>query len=275
MEKFKKMILCLLGVSLLLLAGTQLFSFLTLDRTAPVITCPGGVMETSTAADEQVLLSEVRAQDDRDGDLSPNIVVERLSAMGADGTRQVTYAVMDLSGNVGRAARTIRYTDYTPPRIHMNAPLRADGRDKMYPSLDALTADSTLDGDLSSKIKYSFLNGAAIAGAGSYPVELRVNDSAGNSTVIPTAFEIFDPREETLSVELTQYIVYLKKGAAFDPASYYKVPAPSANGGPVLSMTWTSNADLSTPGVYQVDYTVKNQASGDYGKSRLIVVVEA
>ena len=275
MEKFKKMLLCLLAASLALLTGVQLFEAVTQDRTAPVITCPGGVMETSTAADEQVLLSEVRAQDDRDGDLSPNIVVERLSAMGADGTRQVTYAVMDLSGNVGRAARTIRYTDYTPPRIHMNAPLRTDSREKMYPLLDTITADSILDGDLSSNVKCSFLNTMIGSDKTSYEIELRVNDSAGNSTVIPTAFEIFDPREETLSVELTQYIVYLKKGAAFDPASYYKVPAPSANGGPVLSMTWTSNADLSTPGVYQVDYTVKNQASGDYGKSRLIVVVEA
>ena len=274
MERFKKSLLGLLAASLALLVGFQIFETFTLDRTAPVITCPDSVLATSVSAAEEVLLHGVQARDDRDGDLTAHVVVERLSAMNLDRTRQVTYAVMDTAGNVARSTRTVHYTDYAPPRIRLNTPLRADAREKLYPSLEAVSADSVLDGDLSNKVKYAFLNNAAIMGPGSYPVELRVNDSAGNSTIIPTTFEIYDPREESLSVELTQYIVYLPKGSSFDPAQYYKAPNQPAGGEPMLSMTFHSNVDMSTPGVYHVDYTVKNTASGDYGKSRLIVAVE-
>ena len=274
MEKFKKMLLGLLAASLALLVGFRIFEAVTLDRTAPVITCPDGVMETSVAAPESVLLAEVQAQDDRDGDLTANVVVESISVMNKDHTRQVTYAVMDLGGNVGRTTRTIHYTDYQLPRIHLNTPLRIDEIAKLTPTLDSIRAESVLDGDLSANLKYHFSNNGPVFGKGIYPIELRVNDSAGNSLVLHTSLEVYDKREEPLPVELTQYIVYLPKGAPFDPARYYKAPAQPANGGPVLSMTFNSNVDMSTPGVYHVDYTVKNTASGDYGKSRLIVVVE-
>ena len=274
MERFKKSLLGLLAASLALLVGFQIFETFTLDRTAPVITCPDSVLATSVSAAEEVLLHGVQARDDRDGDLTAHVVVERLSAMNMDRTRQVTYAVMDAAGNVGRTTRTVQCTDYQLPRLHLSAPLRISSQSKFNELLNTIQADSVLDGDLSSNIKFNFTSSYSVFSEGSYPIELRVNDSAGNSMVIPTTLEIYDPREEVLPVELTQYIVYLPKGSSFDPAQYYKAPNQPAGGEPMLSMTFHSNVDMSTPGVYHVDYTVKNTASGDYGKSRLIVAVE-
>ena len=268
MKKLKKLLLGLLIVSVGSLAVFLVVDHLTLDRKAPEVACSQETMDVSVSVTEEELLHGVTALDDRDGDLTADLVVESLSAMGRDHTRTVTYAVMDLEGNVGRAERTIHYTDYQPPRLQMNAPLRVGDREEMYLLLDSLRAGSVLDGDLSSKLKYDFIDGGLISGAGFYSVQFRVNDSTGNSLIVPTQLELYNKRDETIQVQLKEYITYLHVNDLFDPDSYYLSASQSGR------MSCESNVDTSVPGVYHVHYLVENQASGDYGKSTLIVVVE-
>ena len=175
---------------------------------------------------------------------------------------------MDESGNVGRAFRTIHYTDYQPPRILSNSALRAESWEKLFTVLDQLHVSSVLDGDLSSSLKYAFTNGIPTNKQGLLPIELSVNDSAGRGTVLPIEFEIYNSYVATIKVQLKQYIVYLPVNAPFDPESYYLSASLPGR------MSFTSNVDTSRPGVYRVDYLVETKSADEYGKSALIVVVE-
>ena len=285
----KALLLILLAASVLLLVIFQLYGWITRDNTPPALTCPEDILDVSIAVTDEELLAGVTASDNKDGDLSSDIVVESLSAMNSDYTRDVTYAVMDLSGNVSRAARTIHYTDYERPRILLDRPLRISKRDEIWSIWDNIHASSVLDGDLSAKFKYSFLDGASIIDEGSYAVELRVNDSTGTSTVIPTTLELYDARDEMIYVGLKEYLIYLHVGDAFVPEDYFgpeeeEEDQPAEEGadseeenGPLKKneeLFIDSNVDTSVPGVYHVTYTVENETAKTMGKSRLIVVVE-
>ena len=291
-SKFKKskiFLLVLVSVSILLLIGLQLIQWITQDDTGPVITCPEGVLEASVVVTDAELLEGVSALDNRDGDLSNNIVVETLSPMNGNQLREVPVAVMDLSGNVSRTTRTIHYTDYEKPHIFMSRPLRISSPDELWPLLEGLTANSVLDGDLSAKIKYSFTNSGVILEKGTYALELRVDDSTGTSMVIPANLEIYDSRYETIHVELKEYILYLHVGDTFIPEDYFGAkndesaqpltPEDSSNteNTPLKKdeeLFIDSNVDTSVPGVYHVTYTVENETAKAIGKSCLIVVVE-
>ena len=41
------------------------------------------------------------AEDERDGDVTDSLVVQEISGFNEDGTRTVTFAAVDRSGNVG------------------------------------------------------------------------------------------------------------------------------------------------------------------------------
>ena len=310
MKQLKRILLGLTAVSVALLAVFLIYDLAARDRTAPEIFCPDGILEASVFVTDEELLNGVTATDDRDGDLTGSVVVENLSAMGQDRTRAVNYVVMDLSGNVSRASRTIRYMDYESPRILLDHPLRVSDPSQIWDLLGSIQATSVLDGDLTAHFKYNFLSSNPILNEGSYSLELRVNDSAGGSTIIPTTLELYDIREETIPVELTDYILYLHVNDPFDPDAYFgpkeetapeededtddadsgddepeqdeadekkdtdkkKPPKSRLNKGEHLDID--SDVNTAVPGVYHVTYTVTRDKSEAYGRSRLIVVVE-
>ena len=280
MKKVKKLLLILLIASISLLIGFKLWELLTLDSTPPVISCPDQVMDVSINITDKELLEGVSAYDDHDGDLSQHIVVETLSSMNSDLTREVVYAVMDMNNNVSRATRTVRYTDYEAPRILLIQPLRISKPDQLGKLLSSIQASSTLDGDLSNKLKCNFHNGTPIDSEGIYDVELRVSDSTGNSTIIPTVLEIYDGQSENIHVELNEYLLYLHVNDAFSPEDYFGAKKENEwvneelRAQQLKDLSIESNVDTSVPGVYHATYTVAHEEAKTMGRSRLIVVVE-
>ena len=268
MNKLKKILLYMAAASVAVLIVFVIAGALLRDTTAPVITCPEGVLKAKAGISEEALLKGVTAVDNKDGDVSGAVVVESLSTIGKDNTREITYAVMDLSGNVGRATRTLKYTNYRQPRIRLDQPLRTGSQQGVLAVLDTIRASSPLDGDLSNRVKYSFPNGGYVNGEGEYQVVLRVSDSAGASTVINTMLEVYNGKEETIRIDLKDYLVYLDRGDDFDPMDYYEIASQSGR------LIVDSDVDTSAPGVYHVRYRVQAD-SGEYGQTTLVVVVEA
>lgn len=233
------------------------------DSTPPVVVCDKDEIVVSVEASDKELMKGVTALDKRSGDVTDSLVIESISTF-ADDERIIVYAAIDEQGNVGRAHRTLKYTDYEAPTFNLNGALRF-GMGAQVKLLDKITAESTLDGDLSGNVKYTSSSYIDTSSEGEYEVEYRVMDSAGTVSYLPVEVEIYNPLEEQISVELTDYLIYLEKGSYFDPGQYYA--GASADG--VLSIN--SEVDTDEEGVYVVEYTV----SGDYsiGKSRLVVVV--
>ena len=265
MKKLKKFSLILLIISSVAFVGFVVYDKIQADTKPPVVTYPEETIECSVKVTEAELLQGVKAKDDRSGDVSDSLVVEKMSGMMDDGTRVITYAAIDEQGNVGRAKRELKYTDYQKPRFSMSAPLRFEEKDMDVDFLKNVHVESSLDGDLSEKVKLSIPGGAYIYGAGSYPVELHVTDSAGNTTVIPTIVDIYSRKEENIELELKEYLVYKKVNENFNPQEYLE-----DNG--YGNVKINSEVNIQTPGVYQVEYVVTSGQS--MGRTRLIVVVE-
>lgn len=93
--------ICVLDAALLALS---IFLSAEQDRTAPVITFEKNDLLYSNGMDESLLLENVTATDDRDGDVSDSLLIEKIS-LTAKGDVIVTYAALDSSNNVAKASR--------------------------------------------------------------------------------------------------------------------------------------------------------------------------
>lgn len=86
------------------LLALSIFLSVEQDRTAPVISFEKNDLVYSDGMDESLLLEDVTAADDQDGDVSESLLVEKISVT-AKGDVIVTYAAMDSSNNVAKASR--------------------------------------------------------------------------------------------------------------------------------------------------------------------------
>lgn len=256
---------------LLLLASTAafiLFRFyegVVVDNDPPVVTCASEELTVSIEDPEEALMKGVTAEDRRSGDVTDTIVLEKLSAFTEEGVRIATYAAVDESMNVGRAQRSIRYEGYEAPRFEMTSDLCFATGDTAE-LLTGIKASSGLDGDLTHNIKYTLEESIDTMKEGAYPIEYRVMDSGGNNVYLNTQVQIYDADDMGIEVQLSEYLVYVKKGSSFKADNYYK--GASAEG----TLKIKSNVDTKETGTYYVDYIVKGAATA--GRSRLVVVVE-
>lgn len=244
------------------------------DRTPPVITCEEGELEISASAGSEALLQGVTAWDDRDGDLTGEIMVEHVSNLTGENTARVTYVVFDSADNAATCSRTVRYLDYEKPRFQLTAPLHYYVGDTIT-LLDRLTAVDVIDGDLQEKIRLTASNLSNTL-AGTYHVTVQVTNSLGDTSVLPLSI-LVDSGSGYLvpEIQLTDYLIYLEAGSRFDPKTYIRsITDPSAANKTVdrLAAEIFSEVDPNTPGTYEVVYSYTGE-SGREGKTILTVVV--
>ena len=265
MKKLKKISVVLLFLSVAAFIVFRAYLGIVQDHTPPVLSCEEEELRVTVEATTEELLQGVTAMDDRSGDVSDTLVIESMSDFTNDGTRMVTYAAVDDSGNVGRCERTVKYVGYQPPTFHLSAPLSfpVEGNVDIF---SIITADSVLDGDLTFNIKYSLGEVIDIKTPGSYPIEFRVMDSGGTTVYLKTQVEIYERDYAGIDVILSDYLVYVAKGSYFDSADYY-VGADQEG-----TISIRSDVNTGETGTYFVDYIVSG--NGINGKSRLTVVVQ-
>ena len=228
--------------------GLNLYLKYNVDRTPPVITCDSEVVEVSIVAGESALLKGVTAADNKDGDLTGQVLIKGVSRLITADTAKVTYIVFDNSNNMATASRTVRYTDYEKPRFALDQPLiyRVGNTVQL---LDRLTATDVLDGNISDNIRVTTQNVNPTL-AGSYAVTVQVSNSLGDVESLPLTVQVSNNAHAVSAVRLSEYIVYLEQGDTFRPRDYITAPAD------VSAVTVdSSRVDTSVPGVYEVFYT--------------------
>lgn len=268
-RKMQRVILALFVLTLLAFCGLRIYRRLTVDVTPPVITCSTDSIDVSVTAGDEALLQGVMASDDRDGDLTDQILIKGVSPSLTDSSAQVTYIVFDSANNMATVTRTVRYTDYEAPRFALSQPL-------VYPAgqtvtlLDRLTASDVLDGDISSGIRITSQN-VINSQPGVYSVTAQVDSRLGNSVVLPLKVVITAGGPQLIT--LSDYLVYLPRGSAFDAAGYIQsVTAPDGTALSAGQVSIESPVDTSVPGTYHVGYSVT--AQGQSYTVYLAVVVE-
>ena len=262
----QRVILALFILTLLAFCGLRIYRQVTVDVTPPVITCSSDSIDASVTAGDEALLQGVMASDDRDGDLTDQILIKGVSPSLTDSSAQVTYIVFDSANNMASVTRTVRYTDYQAPRFALSQPL-------VYPAgqtvtlLDRLTAS---DGDISSGIRITSQN-VINSQPGVYSVTAQVDSRLGSTVVLPLKVVITAGGPQLIT--LSDYLVYLPRGSAFDAAGYIQsVTAPDGTALSAGQVSIESPVDTSVPGTYHVGYSVT--AQGQSYTVYLAVVVE-
>ena len=111
----------------------------------------------------------------------------------------------------------------------------------------------------------------------------RKAGSLARALEVPIPVEVYDPEWYTASVELEEYLIYLEKGASFDPEDYLKAfllrgdEINVRHGVPVgVDCGITGKVDTNVPGVYSVKYVLSKDVglTTFSGQAVLIVIVQ-
>ena len=262
------LIICMNMIYLVFLFGIKVFG--KQDNAIPVISFDKDVVTINVNADDSVLLDGVYANDDEDGDISDMVFVYNISPFDENKQRTVTYAVFDSHDQMSTATRKIAYKNYTAPRFYSNEPLfnlsMKNSSDNSY-----MKAKSCVDGDISNKVSVSKVedNNRII-------YKYNVTDSTGTSSSLEISDEIsFKSLYTNIDIELSDYIVYVKKGSTLNYKKYIKSVNTSLGKQneliPYIQIETNFNGNVK--GQYEVKYTL-NRSNGDYGLSKMIVIVK-
>lgn len=285
MGKVRFWISVVFAVSCILFVGYFIKTKMVEDNKSPVITCGEDAITVSVKDGQEALLKGVKAEDNRDGDLTDSVRVSSLSHF-VNGKRTVKYAVFDKANNVGMYERTVTYSDYESPKIYVKEPLR------IYTSMSSridfeglYEAQDCLDGDITNQVRVLSENYYYDLQEGSIDVTLQVNNNAGDVRAIPVELRIiYHDNDEERKKEypaLSDYIVYTKVGKKIKPEKYltglmrgeteYKFDELGTVTKEDVKIT--SNVDYEKPGVYTVEFSYKAEGAGK-AVTKLYVVVE-
>lgn len=294
MKRIHILSLIIFAVSVAVFANYKIQGHLNSDDAGPEIRMDQYTISVSAAAGEAELLAGVTAVDQRDGDVTGTLVVEKMGNFIEDGRREIVIAAFDSDNHITKSTREIVYTDYRAPRFSLTAPLKFPlGTSNV---LANLSADDVLDGSLTGNIKMSGEYTITVDKAGDYPVLFTVSNSAGDLSSLPVTVTMYDRGEEGAKpqISLSQYIVYTTPGIPVNPWDY--VLSIEMEGelyerdldGVLRDMTpkeqqlrtevrpeevtAIQDFDYNVPGVYEMTYQITDK-DGDAGSVRLIVVV--
>ncbi len=232
-------------------------------------------IDVQTGTGDEALLEGVTATDQEDGDVTDSVMVEGISTFVEKDTVEVTYVAYDSQNHVSRAMRRVHYTDYTPPRFSMSGPMVFLSKN-VNDLMNFVGAEDVVDGNISVKAHASFDDTTtALATVGVHEVEISVTNSLGDTSRLLIPVKVVEDVPHSENIPLKTYLVYVKKGADFNPSSYL-ASTEQADGGSTLGASTieiNSKVNTSAPGVYTVDYSLVKQESIT-ATTRLIVVVE-
>lgn len=285
--KIKNLLLLVpITLSAALFVGYQTWDGTRTDLTPPEFSISQETVQVSVSAPKTALLQGITARDDRDGDVTDSLLVEKISMLDGEGTVEVSFAAFDRSGNVSKGTRTARYTDYRGPRFYLNRSL-AFASETGFDLMAAVNADDPLDGNIQHRIRATSQDDSAVNNLGEHRVEFRVTNSLSDTVRLTLPVLVYSGEEYSLGVVLSDYMVYLNKGDTFDARSCL---SQVKRGQDVVSfedgtpdgyaVRIDGEVNTAAAGVYAVDYIVTNiqqTATGNRytsGISRLIVVVE-
>ena len=145
------------------LVGVAWYFLKDVDNERPEITFSGTPSSYTEGEDNSVLLANVTAFDNRDGDLTAEIRVNQITPIDDNTRARVTYVVIDSSKNIATASQIV---DYTPLSDESTDESAVD--DSVVEFTDAGTDDSSYDspGDIATDEEALSLLADSEAGAG-------------------------------------------------------------------------------------------------------------
>ena len=283
MRIFRRLIVALFIVSLALYVGVDIWEARTTDTDGPALTSDVETLELSVTDPEETLLSGLTASDEKDGDLTDNILISGKSFFTEPGVLTVDYVVFDSDNNFASLSRKVCYTDYTSPEFSVEGSLYFV-RSSSISVVDSITATDVLDGDISDQI--SLVSSEVDSDqAGTYAITIEVTNSYGDR-VEADAYVIVGSSSTQTGLILNNTFFYLDPGESFtasDAISGFVSPKTGESlsvlgmtvyedGGAAYTITTKGTVDTSTPGCYLVEY-IWTDGEDESGSVWLSVIV--
>ncbi len=242
------------------------------DTINPIIADSVGDLHLKVSDDKQLLMQGLTATDDRDGDLTERILVERISRFSQPGVCQVSYVVFDNSNNFCRYQRSVTYDDYKSPRLQLEKPLMYQLGEQIS-IMERIRLYDDLDGDITYALKLESSN-VPDNTTGVYEIELYATNNYGDDIYAKVPLNIGIYSADAPRIQLKQYLAYTKVGEDFSPLAYVE-SVKDITGTPISigRINVTTMVDLTTPGYGQICYEVVDQ-KGVKGITYLTVIVE-
>lgn len=288
MKKKNLLLMLLIAVTLATFLGYRTLDSIRTDTKAPEIKLSGVIPEISVEDPKSALLQGITAVDSGDGDVTSSLVVERMELLDSDGHMLVHYAAFDSAGNVAKAQREAKYTDYHSPRFTLKEPL-VYRQGVVFDVLSNVGATDVIDGEIQHRVRATMLSSTSVVEPGIHDVEFQVTNSLGDTVTAVFPVEVREPDREAI-LTLKEYLVYLPVNGSFNPKDYLETYVQGSDEvdltkGLPRGYTLKTEGKVQTqnPGIYPVEYkvtyTIVNEQNPERnveytGYSKLIVIVE-
>ena len=237
---------------------------------SPMLDVPESVLVASVKDNEKKLLKDVKASDKEDGDITSKVFIESISEFDENKERLITYAVFDNDDHITRATRKMKYKDYQAPKFDILIPLTTVyyGNENYF--LNHISATSSVDGNITSKVSFTFNYEETKTSTIQYTVE----DSCGVQSSINLNVHDF-PDTGTIDIELYEHLIYVPVGTNLTPSAYIKgVNYMGMESDEMIhDIKIHTDYDKTKKGTYEVIYDI-NGDGGEYGATKMVVVVE-
>lgn len=255
-------------------AISEILEFESRDTTKPQITADSDTIEVPAEYTREDLMKGISAWDEKDGDLTSEVVFSSPSRFIKKGVCNLTYVVFDSSDQSATLTRKVKFQDYHSPRFTLSQPLVfLEGEGNSQEVLKRLGAEDMLDGDRTDWIAQKDSN-VNFQFPGSYTMTFEVENSYGDTVSQSLPVHIVSASGYQAEITLTTGLVYMEQGQSIDPASYIaSVTGADDTAISPSSVTVSSGVNVNTPGCYEISYQVKDD-QGNQGETWLTVIVE-
>ena len=226
------------------------------DTEIPVITLNGNEVEEISHGEAYHELGAT-AIDNVDGDLTEEIVVKGNVNTSVIGNYQITYNVVDSSGNNAvEVTRTVRVVDTEIPVITLNGnEVEEISHGEAYHELGA-TAIDNVDGDLTGEIVVKGNVNTSVIG--NYQITYNVVDSSGNNAVEATrTVRVVDAEIPVITLKGDK-IVEISHGEAYHELGATAID--NIDGDLTGEIVVKGNVNTSVVGNYQITYNVEDNS---------------
>lgn len=209
------------------------------DRKAPRITIEDEEISYAEGDKYDVLLEGVSAKDNRDGDVTDEIFVEKI-VPAKEGYAEVYYGVTDSNNNVATAHRTVSYTEEASEKEEKNEPEPDSEESAMKEKTEEETKEPENDEDSDAEDE-----------------ELKPDGSRP-------------------AIALAQSEVTIKRGESFDPLSVVKGVVDDKDDRNRLYQRISADGERNTnkAGTYSIRYYVKDSDGNTSDVKELTLKVE-
>jgi len=255
MKFVKAFVISFFIISVMVFGGSLIKQFFNYDSSKPIIVSEMDEIEIPCDYTNEEIMQGLSAHDETDGDITDKITIGNTSRFIEKGVCDITYTVFDSSNQSASLIRRVKFIDYQSPRFILSAPLVfEEGKMGSLKILDLFSAYDMLDKEIKDGITQvdSTVNYST---QGTYEITVEVTNSKGDTSTLTIPVHILPRESINCEITLSENIVYLNVGDAFDPASY--VISAVGNDGNALDLAGlgiTSNVDTNQAGVYEVCY---------------------